>query len=281
MTAVSEDASVDLKRRIAELERRLDAALIERDAAIDRQTASALVNFRLQSEARAGLDRQSAAAEILRTIASAPGDAPRVLQQIAETCARLFGAPSVSIQLAENGEWTQAYRFGDSAARVREAVPLDTIRVGGPNLPGTVIAENRQIHLPDLDHLDPAFAHWPGPPHARAAGTRTMCGTPLRREDQAIGALIIYRDRLAPFTAEELAILQSFADQGAIAIENARLFNEAQEALARQTATADMLRVISRSPTDVQPVFDAIVLTAARLLECDRGTILRTDGTTF
>ena len=226
MTAVSEDATADLNRRIAELEQRLETALIERDAAIERQTASALVSFRLQSELRATADRQNASAEILHTISSAPGDAGRSLQQIAETSARLFGAPSVSIQLVKNGDWGEAYRFGDSATRVRAAVPLGTIRIGGPNLPGTVVAENRQIHLPDLDNLDPAFAHWPGPPHARAAGTRTMCGTPLRRGDEAIGVLIVYRDRLAPFTAEELALLQTFADQAVIAIENARLFNE-------------------------------------------------------
>src|SRR5215813_9572374 len=163
MTAVSEDATADLNRRIAELERRLETALIERDAAIERQTASALISFRLQNELRAALDRQNASGEILRSIASAPGDAARALQEIAENCARLFGAPSASIQLAANGEWTQSYRFGDSSTRVRAAVPLDTIRIGGPNLPGTVIAENRQIHIPDLDHLDPAFAHWPGP----------------------------------------------------------------------------------------------------------------------
>jgi GAF domain-containing protein len=245
------------------------------------QAVIAIENARLFNETQQALERQTASAEILRSIAKALGDAPRVLQQIAETCGRLFGAPSVSIHLAEDGEWTQAYRIGDSSTRVRAAVPLDTIRVGGPNLPGTVIAENRQIHLPDLDHLDPAIAHWPGPPHARASGTRTMCGTPLRREDKAIGVLIVYRDRLAPFTTDELALLQSFADQGAIAIENARLFNDTREALARQTATSDMLRVISGSPTDVQPVFDAIVLTAAQLLGCDRCTILRTEGATF
>jgi len=281
MTAVSEDATADLNRRIAELEQRLETALIERDAAIDRQTASALVSFRLQSELRATGDRQNASAEILHTISSAPGDAGRSLQQIAETSARLFGAPSVSIQLAKNGDWGEAYRFGDSATRVRAAVPLDTIRIGGPNLPGTVVAENRQIHLPDLDNLDPAFAHWPGPPHARAAGTRTMCGTPLRRGDEAIGVLIVYRDRLAPFTPEELALLQTFADQAVIAIENARLFNESQEALGRQTATSDILRIISRSPTDVQPVFDAIVQTAVRLLQCDRAFVMRCEGTSY
>jgi two-component system NtrC family sensor kinase len=233
---------------------------------------------RLKSQVRAARDRQNASAEILRAIASTSGDAERPLQQIAEITARLFGAPSVSIQLAENGEWTHTFRFGTSAERVRSAVPLATIRIGGPNLPGTVVAENRQIHIPDLDHLDPEMAVWPGPPHARAAGTRTMCGTPLRRERQAIGALIVYRDRLAPFTAEELALLQSFADQAAIAIENARLFNETKEALERQTATADILKVIASSPSDVQPVFDVIVERAVRLCGARMGRVYRFDG---
>ena len=229
------------------------------------QAAIAIENARLFNESREALERQNASAEILRTIASAPGDAGRSLQQIAETTARLFGAPSVSLQLAEDGEWGQAYRFGTSAERIRSAIPLANIRVAGRNLPGTVITENRQIHIPDLDHIDPSMADWPGPPLARAAGTRTMCGTPLRREGKAIGALIVHRDRLAPFTAEELALLQSFADQAVIAIENARLFNETKEALERQTATAEILKVIASSPSDVQPVFEAIAESAKRL----------------
>src|SRR6202051_561978 len=92
-------------------------------------------NTRLQAELRAAEERQIATAEILRTIASTPGDAGRSLQQIAETSARLFGAPSVSLQLAEDGEWSDAYRFGDSAQRIRAAVPLTEIRVGGRNMP--------------------------------------------------------------------------------------------------------------------------------------------------
>src|SRR5437879_10431408 len=108
-----------------------------------------------------------------------------------------------------------------------------------------------------------------------------MAGTPLRREGKAIGALIVHRDRPVPFTDEELALLQSFADQAVIAIENVRLFNETKEALARQTATSDILRVISQSPTDVQPVFDAIVLTAARLFQCDRSVLVRCDTASF
>src|SRR5579872_7069764 len=235
-------------------------------------------NARLQAELRAARDRQAASAEILRTIASTPGDAGRSLKQIAETSARLFGAPSVSIQLVEDGKWADAYRFGDSAQRIRAAVPLANIRVGGRNMPGAVAGENRQIHIPDLDHLDPSMSDWPGLPHARAAGTRTMCGTPLRREGRAIGALIVYRDRLLPFTEEELALQQSFADQAVIAIENARLFNETREALERQTATAEILKVIASSPSDVQPVFDVIVEHAVRLCGGRMGRVYRYDG---
>jgi GAF domain-containing protein len=124
------------------------------------------------------------------------------------------------------------------------------------------------------------MADWPWAA-SRAAGARTVSGTPLRRKDKAIGALIIYRDRLAPFTGEELALQQSFADQAVIAIENARLFDQTQEALERQTATADILKVIASSPSDVQPVFEAVVRTAQRLLRRELAFILRCDATHF
>ncbi|TPQ32483.1 histidine kinase [Bradyrhizobium guangdongense] len=230
------------------------------------QAAIAIENARLFNQTRSALERQNASAEILRTIASSPGDATRALQQIAETSARLFDAPSTSIQLAENGEWGEAYRVGTSAQHIRTTVPLTQITVGGKNMPGQVITRNEQINIPDLDHTDPSMSEWPGLPLARAAGTRTMCGTPLRRDDKAIGALIVYRDKPQPFTPEELALQQSFADQAVIAIENARLFNETREALERQTATADILKVIASSPSDVQPVFEAIATSAKRLI---------------
>jgi two-component system NtrC family sensor kinase len=121
------------------------------------------------------------------------------------------------------------------------------------------------VHVPDLDNVDPDIADWPGLPHVRAAGTRSMSGSPLRSEGKAIGALIVYRDRLWPFSDTELALQQSFADQAAIAIENARLINETREALERQTVTSDILKVIASSPSEVQPVLDAIVNSAAEL----------------
>src|ERR1700694_4262580 len=278
MTALPQDVVTDLRRRAADLEQQLQSGLAEREDAIAQQAATALENARLQDELRAGLDRQTASAEILRTIASTSGDAERSLQQIAETTARLFGGQSVRIRIAENNEWSRTISVGASAERIDAEVSAAQLKIGARNLPGTVLLENRQIHIPDLDNVDPGIADWPGLRPARAAGTRTMAGTPLRREGKAIGALIVYRDRLAPFTADELALLQSFADQAVIAIENARLFNETREALERQTATADILKVIASSPSDVQPVFEAIATSSNRLIGGFSTAVLRFIG---
>jgi GAF domain-containing protein len=265
MTALPQDAVADLQQRIAELERQLETAVNERDAAIDRQTASALVNFRLKNELRAVTDRQKASAEILNTIANTQGDAEHALQQIAETTATFFNAAGVTIRIAEGDEWVQGLRVGASSQLTGgQAAAQSTAR--GVNLPATVYRDNRQIHIPDLDNIDPSMADWPATA-ARAAGIRTICGTPLRRDSKAIGALIVYRDRLAAFNDDDLALQQSFADQAVIAIENARLFNETQESLRQQTATAGVLGVIASSPTDVKPVLDAIVESACKLCE--------------
>jgi two-component system NtrC family sensor kinase len=222
-------------------------------------------NARLQAELRAAQDRQNASAEILRAVASAGGDAGRSLQRIAEITASLFGASSVSLLIADGERWGQTFRVGAGSERIASAIPLAHVAITTQFMPGAVYLENRQVHVPDCE--DPAaMARWPGLAPARTAGTRTMSGTPLRREERAIGALIVHRDRLEPFTDEELALQQSFADQAVIAIENARLFNETKEALERQTATADILKVIASSPSDVQPVFEAIATSSNRLI---------------
>jgi two-component system NtrC family sensor kinase len=236
-----------------------------------------LENARLLTELRAARDRQTASAEILRAIAGAPGDAERALQKVGETTARLFGASSVTIRIARGDEWGQSINVGAGSERIAAEVSAARLRLGARNLPSTVLGENRQVHIPDLDNPDPAIADWPGIPPARAAGTRAMAGTPLRREGVAIGVLIVHRDRPEPFTAEELALQQSFADQAVIAIENARLFNETREALDQQTATAEILKVIASSPSDVQPVFDVIVERAVRLCGGRMGRVYRYD----
>ncbi|HLI98779.1 MAG TPA: GAF domain-containing protein, partial [Bradyrhizobium sp.] len=211
--------------------------------------------------------QQQASAEVLRAVANASGDALRPLQLIAETTERLFVASAVTIRIAgPRDEWSHSINVGEGAKRIAAAVSAEQLKISGHNMPGAVYRENRPIHLPDIENVDPEIADWPGLKPARAAGTRTLVGIPLRREGRAIGALIVHRGRVAAFADDELALLQSFADQAVIAIENARLFNETKEALERQTATAEILKVIASSPSDVQPVFEAIVERSTRLV---------------
>jgi two-component system NtrC family sensor kinase len=228
-------------------------------------------------ELRAARDRQAAGAEILRAIAGGSVDAERSLQRIAEITERLFDASSVSLLIADGERWGRTIRVGAGSERIATAIPLAHVAITPQFMPGAVYLENHQVHVSDID--DPAaMARWPGLAPARAAGTRTMSGTPLRREGRAIGALIVHRDRPVPFTEDELELLQSFADQAAIATENARLFNETREALERQTATADILKVIASSPADVQPVFEAIATSANRLIGGFSATVTRFVG---
>jgi PAS domain S-box-containing protein len=282
MTALPQDAVAELKARIAELEQRLQESAAERDRALAGQTLAEQESARLRGILDIWHDSRNASAEILGAIANAPGDAPRILRQIAETSARLFGAPSATIHVAEGDGWAETIRVGESSKRIGAGVPESQLKIGGRNMPGVIVAENRQAHVPDLDNVDPTIADWPGLPFARAGGTCSMSGSPLRREGKAIGALIVYRDRLQPFTDEEMALQQILADQAAIAIENARLFKEIRdrtedlsEALQQQTATADVLKVISRSTVELTTVLDTLVETAARLCRADQAYMFR------
>jgi GAF domain-containing protein len=271
MATLPEDVSDDLRlvideleSAIADIESRLESTRAERDEAKARQVELAIESAGQRRELGLARDRQNASAEILRAIADASGDAEQALQLIAETTENFFGAAGVTIRLGDGDRWIRTVRVG-AASRATGAQPAADLATGGRNVPGTVYQENRQIHIPDLDNIDPSMADWPATA-ARAADIRTICGTPLRRGGKAIGAMLVYRDRLAPFTDDELELQQSFADQAVIAIENARLFNETQESLERQTATADILKVIASSPSDTTPVFAAIATSANRLL---------------
>src|ERR1700681_4860347 len=135
MTALPQDVVTDLRRRIADLEQRLQSGLARRDEAIVQQAATALENARLLTELHAAQDRQTGSAEILRAIANASGDAERSLHQIAETTARLFDAPSVTLHIAEGDDWGPTIRVGDSSKRIGMEVSDAQLRMGGHNLP--------------------------------------------------------------------------------------------------------------------------------------------------
>src|SRR5258708_28616304 len=112
---------------------------------------------------------RTARADIRRTDARPRAAAERALYQIAETSARLFGAPSATIHIAEGDGWARTIRFGASSKRVGAGVPDSQLKIGGRNMPGTIVAENRQVHIPDVDDIDPAIADLPGLPYVRAA----------------------------------------------------------------------------------------------------------------
>ncbi|HUJ98042.1 MAG TPA: GAF domain-containing protein [Stellaceae bacterium] len=269
--------AVDRNQEIAALRQELARAL-ERQAASDR-------------ELQQSFERQTATSDILRAIAASPGEAEGTLRKIAETTARVFSAAGASIRVVERDEFKLSVGVGRGAQQVTTTLWEDPARrptLRGRNLPAVVVRENRQIQIGDLDNPDPELADLPGPPVARAAGIRTMVGTPLRSAGGAIGALMVYRDELRPFDEMELRLLQSFADQAVIAIENARLLGELRqrtldlsEALEQQTATSEVLRVISNSPGALAPVFETMLANAARLCEAEFGTLNLYDGNAY
>src|SRR5215831_17501490 len=225
-------------------------------------------------------EQQTATAEILRVISGSPGDLQPVLDAVAENAARVCGATDARILRVEGDKLRRVAQFGPLPAEMPALIPLSR-----EFPPGRSIIDRRTLHIEDLRPLlDTEFSATRA---LRTAdlGIRTMLVTPLMRENKSIGAILIRRTEVRPFTDKQIALLQTFADQAVIAIENVRLFQELQAsnrelttALDKQTATSDILRVISRSQMDVRPVFDAILASAIRLLNGYTGALTRREG---
>jgi two-component system, NtrC family, sensor kinase len=233
------------------------------DAAKVRDLEKRLVEAE-QREAEA-LKREAATSEVLRVIASSPTELQPVLDAMAESAARLCAAYDAVIWRLE----------GDSLRVVAHHGPVGQVATHViPVLRGTVtgrtVLDRQTVQVTDLQAEVDEFPE--GSAFARQFGHRSIVSVPLLREGVAIGVIALRRAEVQPFAEKQIDLLQTFADQAVIAIENVRLFTGLQTsnrdlttALDTQTATSDILRVISSSPTDVQPVFDAIASSAARL----------------
>ena len=222
-------------------------------------------------EIREGADRQNAASEILRLIARSPADVQPVMDTIAESAARLCDADDAVVRRLEGGRFYAVSHYG--AIPMVSGIGVDTL-CDRSTPAGRAVLDKQTIHVRDL-HA--AASEYPGAlTRGLKVGVRSALAAPLLLNDRAIGSIHIRRLKVSPFSERQIQLLETFADQAVIAIENARLFEEREtrnaelrEALEHQTATAEVLGIISRSPTDVQPVFDAIVESAARVCGID------------
>ncbi len=237
------------------------------------QAAIAIENVRLFNETKEALEQQTAVSEVLRVISSSPTDVQPVLQAVAERAARICEAKFVDVFLVDGDELRSRVAVGDiGRPAMNETRPLDRTTVMG-----RAVIDGVPMQIEDM--LQAPVSEFPlGRKMALDYGHRTIFVVPLRRENRSLGAIVLRRPEVRPFTDKQISLLQTFADQAAIAIENVRLFNETKEALEGQTATADILKVISRFDTDLQPVFDAIAANALALCRATTGWVYRFDG---
>jgi signal transduction histidine kinase/CheY-like chemotaxis protein/putative methionine-R-sulfoxide reductase with GAF domain len=243
---------------------------------LSQQAVIALNNARLFDETRASLERQTATAEVLQVISGSMADARPVFERILDSCERLFGTRDLGIFLIDDQQ-----RLCADACRGNFAVwaPRNYPRPLLGTISGMAIEQGSTFYWDDTLQAPHVPEYMKA--IAREFGNFSAAVAPLLWQGRGIGTLNVMRHPPRPLSDNELALLKTFADQAVIAIQNARLFNETQAALQRQTASADILRVISQSPTDVMPVVDVIVSTARRLLGCYRTGFLRREGETL
>src|ERR1019366_6564612 len=244
------------------------------------QALIAIKNTRLFNETHEALEQKKASADILSVISNSVADTQPVFDKILESCKHLFGGDELDVLLVDDqGQLNIAAYIGDSHDVVAATFPAPVERTPA----GRAIRERRVMHWPDLVNGEDV----PGVLRkmAKLIGYRSMVFAPMLWEGRGIGAIGVARST-GPFKPKELAMLQTFADQAVIAIQNARLFDEVQaktidlsESLQQQTATADVLKVISRSAFDLQTVLETLTQSAVELCNSTYGAIsLYRDG---
>jgi GAF domain-containing protein len=248
------------------------------------QAVIAIENARLLTELRESLEQQTATSEVLKVISSSPGELGPVFDAMLKNAARICEAKLGVLYLREGGSFRRAATSGMSRA-LAEELQRDGVRRPGPNtVLGQIIAAHRTVHIADV-MAEPGYFDTPagfaGPTLTQKAGARSLVGVPMLKDNELVGAITVYRQEARRFTNKQIELLTNFAAQAVIAIENARLLNELRESLAQQTATSEVLGVISSTPGELEPVFEALLANATRLCEASYGTLWLREGDGF
>jgi GAF domain-containing protein len=232
------------------------------------QAAIAIENVRLFNETKEALERETATAEVLRTTARSAFELQPVLDAVIANATRLAGAENGFVYQLVGELLRMTAAVGEKAELMREWQRTSPIRADDRGTStGRAFSERRTIHIPDV-FADPGYKYWEA---QRLGNFRTLLTVPLVRQGTAIGAIAMWRTEMKPFTDKEIQLVETFADQAVIAIENVRLFNATKEALEQQTAISEVLKVISGSAFDLKPILESVTESAARLCDADLG----------